>query len=566
MMHRPRRRPAAALTSFGLLMAGITLAAEPASLPELNARVDRLFAQWDTTRSPGCSMAASRNGSIVHARGYGMANMEHGVPNGPRTVFHIASVSKQFTAAAIAMLVEEGRLSLGDPVRKFLPGIPAFAQGVTVGHLVHHTSGIRDHSDLMELAGWRYYRDLVTTEDAMSVLARQRKLIFAPGSRYQYNNTNYLLLGEIVQRVSGKSLRQFATERLFEPLGMKDSFFRDDFYEIVPNFAAGYEPAGHGFRTSLTNFSIVGYSTLLTTVEDLMKWEENFYGGRVGGKAITERMLERAPLPGGKPNKYAFGIVVDEHRGLPIVEHSGGDAGYSTHLVRFPQQHLSVTVLCNLNSVDAHALAMQTAEIYLGLPPEKPANAGSTRQASVTPVQLPEATLQSLAGHYLDPQTERAVVLTFENGALHARIGEQSQPVVAMSAHRFRVGDGRVELEFPKSSRNPSQLALHDIYDGSLVLRRVADDDARPLPPESYAGTYHSEEIEAPFHVLVEDGQLILRSIKYKARLIPVTPELFIAGWANVLFSRDAAGRISGFRYGDREMPLAEFARIGNQP
>lgn len=565
MMHRPHWRPAAALTSFGLLMASVTLAGEPASLPELNARVDALFAQWDTTQSPGCSMAASRDGAIVHARGYGMANLEHGVPNGSRTVFHVASVSKQFTAAAISILVEEGRLSLVDPVRKYLPELPAFAQGVTVGHLIHHTSGIRDHSDLMELAGWRYYQDLVTTEDAMSVLARQRTLIFQPGSRYQYNNTNYLLLGEIVQRVSGRSLRQFTTERLFEPLGMKDSFFRDDFYEIVPNFAAGYEPAGHGFRTSLTNFSIVGYSTLLTTVEDLMKWQENFYGGRVGGKAITQRMFERAALTDGKPNKYAFGVVVDEHRGLPTVEHSGGDAGYSTHLVRFPREHVSVAVLCNLNSADARGLAMRTAEIYLGLSPEKAANARTARPAPATPFKVSAATLQSLAGHYLDAETEKGMVLTFEGGALHARVGERLEAVEALSAHRFRLGDGRVELEFPgRLSRQPSQLTLHDVYNGSRTLQRVTDDAARPMPLETYAGTYRSEEIEAPFHVLAEGGQLILRSIKYKARLTPVTRELFMAGWANVLFSRDAAGRVSGFRYGDRETPLAEFTRVGD--
>jgi CubicO group peptidase (beta-lactamase class C family) len=529
-----------------------------ASAAPVKEQVDALFAEWDSTVTPGCSMAVSKDGRIVQERGYGMANLEHGVPNRADTVFHVASVSKQFTAAAIALLILEGKLSADDPIRKHLPEMPEFDRVITVGHLVHHTSGLRDHSEILELSGWRYYQDLVTTEDAMSVLVKQKALLFEPGSRYNYSNTNYLLMGEIVQRVTGKTLREFAEERIFEPLGMEHSHFRDHFPEVVRGFASGYGVEGGEFVTSLTNFSIAGYSTLLTTVGDLMKWEENFYTGKVGGKAFVDLMQTRVPLSDGKPNKYAYGIVVDEHRGLPSVEHSGGDAGYSSHLVRFPQQHLSVTVLCNVNTADARSLAMRTAEIHLGLGPEA---APKRQPAPVVAVDVSARELQSKVGRYLNSGTEQVINVELRDGKLWSSSGDEQRELTPVARNRYAMSEGRWVLEFPKGTGTPARLTLHDIYHPSQVLDRVPDFQPDTAALAAYAGTYVSEEIEAPFHILVVEGRPMLRSIKFKASLTPVTQNLFAAGWANVAFDRDADGRIAGFRYGSKDRPLAYFTR-----
>src|SRR5687768_11256733 len=197
-------------------------------------QVDALFAQMDGSRTPGCAVAVFQDGEIRYQRGHGMANLDHGIALQPSSVFHVASVSKQFTAAAVTLLAQEGRLSLDDPVRKYLPEVPDFGSPLTIRQLVHHTSGLRDQWQLLELSGWRYSHDLITDADVMSLVRRQKTLDFAPGSKYSYSNTGYTLLAQIVGRVSGRSFREFTTERLFAPLGMSSTHFRDDFTEIVP--------------------------------------------------------------------------------------------------------------------------------------------------------------------------------------------------------------------------------------------------------------------------------------------------------------------------------------------
>ena len=550
MRHACRLERVVSLLAFALL--GI---APVAGADERDSRVDALFAQWDTTVTPGCSMGAARAGVMLHARGYGMANLEHGVPNRPDTIFHVASVSKQFAAAAIALLILDGKLTEADSAQRYFPQMPPFYSKLTVGNLVHHTSGLRDHSEILELSGWRYYQDLVTTDDALGVLAKQKGLLFEPGSRYHYSNTNYLLLASIVERVTGKTLREFADERLFRPLGMARSAFRDDFSQVVPHFAAGYDRSSGHYATSLTNFSIVGYSSLLTTVEDLMRWEANFDSGRMGGEPWVRLMHSMTPLNDGKPNDYAFGVVLGTHAGLPTVEHSGGDAGYATHLLRFPDQKLSVAVLCNDNRIDARELAMRTAEIYLGLKPDPGVRA---KRADAVFIQVPESQLDPLAGRYWNAATEQGVVLLREGARLYSLSGDERSPLEPIANHRFLMGD-RWELEFPARGRPPASVTLKNIYLGNQLLERVREEGLTAADLAQYAGVYQSDEIDAPYRIELIDGRLVVSSIKLRFALTPVTRRLFLSPRGNVLFELDAQGRATGFRLGSREEPLAEF-------
>ncbi len=261
-----------------ILIAGSAHAQSAAVAGEsaLTSRVDAIFKDFDSASSPGCAVAAYQGERIVYKRAYGMANLDHDVRLTPASVFHVASVSKQFTAAAILLLAQEGKLSLDDEVRKHIPELPDFGHRITIRHLAHHTSGIRDQWSLLGLAGWRYSRDLITDDDVLELLARQKDLNFVPGERHLYSNSGYTLMAMIVSRVSGQSFREFTTERIFKPLGMLNTHFRDNFSEIVKNQAYGYAPERGTFRLSVTNFDTAGATSLMTTVEDLARWHAQF--------------------------------------------------------------------------------------------------------------------------------------------------------------------------------------------------------------------------------------------------------------------------------------------------
>jgi CubicO group peptidase (beta-lactamase class C family) len=322
--------------------------------------VDQLFAQWAGPDSPGASIAIVQNGKIVYSQGYGAANLEYGVPNSPATVFPLASVSKQFTAFAIYLLVQDGRLSLDDDVRKYLPKLHDFGKVITIRQLLHHTSGVRDQWNLLTLAGWRL-DDVITDDDVARLLFQQTELNFAPGDQFLYSNSGYTLLAMVVKQVTGKTLPAFAKERIFDPLGMAHTHFQDDYGIVVKDRAYSYarQPDGKYQYVALSN------SSLFSTVGDLARWDENFYTGEVGGPVLLAQMQEKGKLNNGKEIEYASGLEIGKYRGLRTVEHAGGDAAYRTNILRFPDQHFSVVVLANAGDLSPTALSFKIADIYL---------------------------------------------------------------------------------------------------------------------------------------------------------------------------------------------------------
>jgi CubicO group peptidase (beta-lactamase class C family) len=354
-----------ALIAALLVVAAPTAAhAQGIASDSLTRAIDQVFARF-TPSSPGCAVAVYQNGRVRFAKGYGAANIEYAVPITPQTPFISGSLSKQFTAAAIALLIEDRRIALSDDVRKYLPELPDYGKVITIDHLVHHTSGFRDWWELVGLAGLRY-DDTYTVQDVLDMTARQRALNFDPGSRYLYSNTGYIALGVVVQRVTGKSLRAFAEERIFKPLGMSHTHFQDDHTQIVPGRAAAYSPRpGGGYSINIWNNDLVGQGGVMTTALDLVKWDENFYTGVVGGPGFLARQLERGKLTDGTLLTYAYGLQIGAYRGLPIVEHSGSTGGYRTDMVRFPAQHTSIAALCNVSNAPATTLTRRVADVVL---------------------------------------------------------------------------------------------------------------------------------------------------------------------------------------------------------
>ena len=417
--------------------------------PDTAKQVDQLFAKWDRSDSPGCALGVYRGGQVAYTHGYGMEDLNEGVRIAPGTLFHVASMSKQFTAAAILLLEQQGKLSLDDDVRKYIPDLPDFGQKITIRNLVYHTSGLRDQWALLELAGWRYSRDLITDDDVMSVVTRQKELNFNPGERHVYCNTGYTLLGLIVKRVSSMTLREFTTRNIFEPLGMTHTHFRDDHAEILKHNAVGYEQeTGKPFEISITNFDTVGATSLHTTVEDLQLWDENFYHPKVGGNAFPQQMLQRGKLNNGEQLDYAFGLVVGKYKGLPTVSHAGADAGYRSQMTRFPDQHFSVAVLCNSAETDPSTLAQQVADIVLAA--EINSGKGTTLTKEVLPsgndapaaATLTTEQMAASAGLYWNREDDSFVRIFAKDGKLQADVGGDDPLVLKPFVEsRFHIAD-----------------------------------------------------------------------------------------------------------------------------
>lgn len=343
----------------------------PANAQEsVTRRVDGVFADWNRPGSPGCALGVVQNGKLVYAKGYGSANLETGAPITPRTVFYMASVSKQFTAATLVLLAKQGRLSLDDDVRHWVPELPDYGQTITLRHLIHHTSGLRDYLTLMPLAGMDYDHPH-TAEQILQLVARQRAPNFAPGARYLYSNSGYFLIPIFVHRASGSSFRDFAQAELFEPLGMTGTHFHDDYRHPVMERALSYREAddsedGSEFELAfLEKFQQVGSGGLLSNVEDMAKWIANYEEPRVGGPAFLDVMHTRGILANGDTLDYAFGLTLGDYKGVRTVRHSGSMMGFRTHLLRFPHERLGIVCLCNLDEIDPGNLVERVADVYL---------------------------------------------------------------------------------------------------------------------------------------------------------------------------------------------------------
>jgi CubicO group peptidase (beta-lactamase class C family) len=548
-----------AATSLGLVAAS----AAPLDSPsDGDYRVDRWFGTWDKPTSPGCALAVMKDGRIVYKRGYGMADLDHDVKITTTTVFHVASMSKQFTAAAVLMLAQEGKLSLDDPAKNFVPELPDFGAPITLRHLLHHTSGLRDQWELLSLAGWRYSQDLITDADVLAVVSRQRTLNFPPGSEFLYSNTGFTLLAQVVKHVSGETLRDFAATRLFEPLGMVRTHFRDDHAEIVKDIAYGYEWIGDRLEMSVPNFDTVGATSLLTTVEDLALWDENFYTAKVGGESIIKQLQEKGYLDDGTQINYAAGLNISTYRGLNIVEHAGRDAGYRVTMMRFPDQHFSVAILCNFASIDPERLARRIAEVYLAAdlgPAEVPAAAAVSFQPS------PDR-LAALSGVYVDSADgDRILRLHVEDGRLRGGpIVGRGYALEALDDSRFRYVGSPIELDF-QGDKNGAPIGLTSHATGGKPHPFVR---ASPYEPtlaqlQEFAGIFRSDEIEIPYEVVVNDDHLVTRSLKQKGEAwLPLAPDLFVGGDSRVRFTRDAQGRISGALLNTERTRNFRFERV----
>ncbi len=429
-----RNRLALVLLAFIFLCApaDIVQAFQAYTHTDLTDNVDQLFKQWDRNDSPGAALGIFKDGRIIYARGYGMANLEYNIPLTPQSVFRIASISKQFTAMCIAILAEQGKISIDDNIRKYFPEMPEYETPVTIRHLLHHISGIRDYETLQRLAGREDNDYFYTQEDVVELLSHQKGLLFKPGDKYLYSNTGFVLLSVIISRVSGMTFSEFAKKHIFDPLLMKNTHIHDDVKSLVKNRATGYSPAkGGGFKINIYHREILGDDGVFTTIEDFLKWDQNFSNNKLGKgtRDLIDMALTCGKLNNGHKLDYAFGLVVEPYRGLRTISHSGGWVGFRAHYLQFPDQKFSVVILSNLSTMNPSKIAYQIADLYLPdqftepAPPKKKPQPKLPQQKKEKPIALSTAQLQEYAGDYYSDEIDVTYRLHLENSNLALKVG-----------------------------------------------------------------------------------------------------------------------------------------------
>jgi CubicO group peptidase (beta-lactamase class C family) len=523
----------------------LVLSAQHAAVAStVDSKVDGLFAKWSSS-TPGCAVGVASNGTPVLAKGYGMADLEHDVSITPATIFEAGSVSKQFTAASVLLLARDGKLSLDDEVRKYIPELPEYQsepdtttpgpgstsakpQGdrvrLTIRHMLNHTSGLRDWGSVAAIAGWPRTTRVHTHAHVLELVSRQHALNFPPGTRWSYTNTGFNLAAIIVERLSGVSFQEFTRTRLFQPLGMSHTSWRDDYTRIVKNRAIAY--AEHGeFHTDMPFENVYGNGGLLTTVGDLMKWNERFDASASGDAPMITEQQEPGRFNDGRRHGYALGLFVGRYKGLREVYHSGSTAGYSAFLTRFPDQRLSVAVLCNASGAPATQYAHSVAELYLG----------DRLQPAAATASAPTRDALDITGLYRSRVTGVPVTIAREKGVLRAG----RDMLVAQSPTRF------VTARNDAWELDAQGVRVTDAFGTIEAYAREAPSSPSAQELQTYAGTYESEEAETVLTAAVEGGKLVLkRRPDTTLALTPVYADVFTApGLGTVLFRRGADRR-----------------------
>jgi CubicO group peptidase (beta-lactamase class C family) len=514
-------------------------------------QVDALFETWDRPGSPGCALGIIENGQFSYKRGYGMANLEYDIPISSETVFRTGSVSKQFTAMSVLLAAHAGKISLDDDLHKYLPELADFGKSVTIRHLIHHTSGIRDYLVLMAVAGKRD-EDYYTDEEVVEQLAKLENLNFPPGEEYLYSNAGYFLLSQIILRATGKTLVEWADEVIFGPLGMEDTHFHDDPRMIVENRASGYRAKKDGgFEISMTNLEMVGDGGVFTTINDLIKWDRNFDNNKLGGESVMKQMLTPGKLSDGVEQVYAFGLSVGTYRGLSVVQHGGAFVGFRAGMLRFPGQRFSAYCLCNARQIDPMELLRQVTDIYL-------ADDFVTRRPEAA--ELPEDVLRKRVGTYWNERTGSFGDVSYEDGKLTLTLAGWPSELLARNENEFVIDRGlsQVGVRF-----NGNAMTVQSEGQRPFGYMRVVEVSLEPGQLDVYEGSYFCRELDATYTLQIGDGgQLILKMAPLPDQtLVPVTKEIFRHESGSVVFSGIADGTADGFRLSVGRARNFEFVR-----
>ena len=534
-------------------------------------QIDQLFTAYNNPQTPGAAVAVAKDGKIIFKKGYGSADLEYNIPITPATIFHIASLSKQFTAFSILLLEGEGKLSINDDIRKYIPEVPDFGKVITLNQLMHHTSGLRDQWDLLAMAGWRL-DDIITKAQVLRLVSRQKDLNFNPGDEFLYCNTGFTLLAEVVARVSGQTFAEFTRINIFQPLKMNNTLFYNDCEKIVKNRAYSYHADSTGLKKSILSYSVVGATSLFTTVEDLSLWAMNFENPVVG-KDIIEKMNMKGILNKGDTIGYAMGQGIGVYKGLKFNAHDGADAGYRTSLWRFPDQKFSVNVLSNFASFNPSGMAMRIADIYLKdkevtKTPKKEEEANMENKASSDnkSLKVDHDTLMAYCGKYeLDPGEMATVSLENESLFVEAP-GLPKTPMTTISSTTFDVNTVSARVTFLRDESGKVVKLKAQMNGEEHFAMKMPDFDPSKVNLAEYAGDFYSSELSTTYSIVVESGKLIARHFRTgDIHLVASKPDQFTGDqwyFGNIEFIRDN-NTITGCKVSTGRVRNLTFVRNG---
>ena len=551
----------------GLLLFSFLLSMHAGAQPltdSLGKRIDKLFSYWNNANSPGCAIGIVRNDSLIYAKGYGMANLEYGIPITEKTIFHMASVSKQFTAYSIVLLARKGKLKLDDDIHKWLPWFPDLHEKITILHLLNHTSGIRDQWQLLAIAGTRL-DDVITQEQIIKVLGKQQALNFKPGEQYSYSNSGFTLLAEIVRSVSGRSLRQFTDSAIFKPLGMQDTHFHDDYTEIVKNRAYSYQRKGFsGFSNSILSYSNAGATSLFTNVNDMSKWVINFYKPVGGTAADIDQLVQKGKLNNGVELSYARGIVSDRYKGWKQYSHSGGDAGFRTYVSVFPDLKLGFIVFSNLGDINVYEKTYQLADLFIHDTTAK-VPAPEIKIDSSRALVKNGSEAKNFAGNYISEDGTRFRFSMRNNKMYRERYG--TSDLLYSGAKDSFVVAKTPEVKFVFNTTAGKKVVVNEYWpDNTRQLEKYISDSIGDEQRKQCAGVYYSPELDCKYGIVVKGHELVMTNSKYDDSPIKTTgpDHLFTDYWwmRHLLLIRDSQDKITGFEVNDGRIMHLRFNKI----
>lgn len=521
-------------------------------------KIDVIFKKIDKDNTPGCALAIVKHGDIIYKKGYGMANLEYGIPITPQTIFHVASVSKQFTAFSILLLEQEGKLSLKDEIHSYLSDLPQFGKKITIQHLLNHTSGLRDQWVLLRMAGWRM-DDVITQSDILYIVKQQQELNFEPGSKFLYSNTGYTLLAEIIATVSGKKFTDFTNLKIFKPLEMEQTHFHRDHQQIVKNRAYSYGFKKREIVKNILSYANVGATSLFTTVEDMAKWDKNFYAGKVGGMSVLKKMVQKGVLNDGKEIEYANGLDIKKYRGLGTIEHGGADAGFRTCFLRFPNQQTTIICFSNFGRFRAELKAKKVVDIILKEDIEK---------ISEEKIKTKESKIKhpfEIVGIYGVKNT-LLLLISFQDGQFNASfdfINPLRLPknlLTPKGGFLFQdIEGGEYTFQDFDGKRYQSiYLSGLDFYAKRLIQKDVSHEKLL-----EFTGKYYSPELLRVYEFSIKEDELIFIPPRGRPSKLQYLGNDIFRNWRQVIkFKRDEQNDVRGFRISEARVKNLKFERM----
>jgi CubicO group peptidase (beta-lactamase class C family) len=552
-------------TSFLLLSVLFSLNAV-AEIPE-KAAIDKIFSQWSKGASPGGSVGVIKNGELVFANGYGMANLEYDIPNTAKSIFRIGSTSKQFTAASIILLVEQNKIKLTDTLNLFYPEFPDYAKEISISHLLNHTSGIRDYLTLAALSG-KTDDDFYTNEEVMAWLINQEQTNFKPGDEFVYSNSGYWLLGQIVKKVSGMTMAQYAEQEIFKPLKMENTHFHDNHKQIVRNRASGYMPTGENqFEISMTTLDMIGDGGIFTSIEDMKKWDDAYYDTKVLSKSFWKMMTKKGVLNDGEVLDYASGLFLGEYKGLNMISHGGSFVGFRANLIRFPDNQFSVMIFANRSDANPTSKAYEVADLFLNEHYKEEKNQKINKEKQALSFEPESSEMEKVLGHYWNEERADSRRIHVRNNEVIFSLGERREfKLKPVSNNQFVAIGERFDMKVSFYQNDQSQKIMSVEVNGNEPVLSIG------YQPISYSnkqlskftGEYFSKELNTSYKLKLNGEKLQLYiNDKPKSPLNPVMNNLMVnQEFGAFQFSQKPDGSILGFSLAAGRVKNLEFTKL----